>query len=33
LVERTGMPLGTIKTRLRTGLVKLREVLGEWTHG
>jgi RNA polymerase sigma-70 factor, ECF subfamily len=33
LVERTGMPLGTIKTRLRTGLVKLRDVLGEWTHG
>ena len=33
LVERTGMPLGTIKTRLRTGLVKLREVLGEWAHG
>jgi RNA polymerase sigma-70 factor, ECF subfamily len=33
LVERTGMPLGTIKTRLRTGLIKLREVLGEWAHG
>ena len=33
LVERTGMPLGTIKTRLRSGLVKLREVLGEWAHG
>jgi RNA polymerase sigma-70 factor, ECF subfamily len=33
LVERTGMPLGTIKTRLRNGLVKLREVLGEWAHG
>jgi RNA polymerase sigma-70 factor, ECF subfamily len=33
LAERTGMPLGTIKTRLRTGLVKLRQVLGEWAHG
>ena len=33
LVERTGIPLGTIKTRLRSGLIKLREVLGDWAHG
>jgi RNA polymerase sigma-70 factor, ECF subfamily len=30
LAERTGLPLGTIKTHLRTGLVRLRETLGEW---
>jgi RNA polymerase sigma-70 factor, ECF subfamily len=30
LAERTGLPLGTIKTHLRSGLVRLREVLGEW---
>jgi RNA polymerase sigma-70 factor (ECF subfamily) len=28
LAERTGMPLGTIKTRIRQALVKLRTELG-----
>jgi RNA polymerase sigma factor (sigma-70 family) len=30
LVERTGLPLGTIKTRLRLGLAKLRDLLHDW---
>jgi RNA polymerase sigma-70 factor, ECF subfamily len=31
LATRTGIPLGTIKTRLRLGLQKLRTALGEWS--
>ena len=27
IVERTGMPLGTIKTRLRRGLIEVRNIL------
>jgi RNA polymerase sigma-70 factor (ECF subfamily) len=30
LAERTGLPLGTIKTRLRLALVRLRDLLKEW---
>jgi RNA polymerase sigma-70 factor (ECF subfamily) len=29
LAERLGQPLGTIKSRMFTGLARLREVLGE----
>lgn len=28
IAERTGIPLGTIKTRMRSGMIKLRELLG-----
>jgi RNA polymerase sigma-70 factor (ECF subfamily) len=31
LASRTGIPLGTIKSRLRLGLQKLKDALGEWT--
>ena len=31
LATRTGIPLGTIKSRLRLGLQKLKDALGEWT--
>jgi RNA polymerase sigma-70 factor (ECF subfamily) len=30
LAERTGLPLGTIKTRLRLGLGRLRDLLKDW---
>ncbi len=29
LAERTGLPLGTVKTKIRTGLLKLRKNLGD----
>lgn len=28
IAERTGLPLGTVKTRMRTALIKLRDTLG-----
>lgn len=30
LATRTGLPLGTIKSRIRVGLQKLRQTLGDW---
>lgn len=33
IAERTGQPLGTIKTRVRLGLVKLRDALGALREG
>ena len=37
LAERLGQPIGTIKSRMFTGLVRMREILGEaeeiaWSH-
>ncbi|BCZ91461.1 hypothetical protein TthAA37_06500 [Thermus thermophilus] len=29
LAERTGLPLGTVKARIRRALLKLRQLLGE----
>jgi RNA polymerase sigma-70 factor (ECF subfamily) len=29
IAERTGAPLGTVKTRVRTAMTRLREMLGD----
>jgi RNA polymerase sigma-70 factor (ECF subfamily) len=33
IAERTGVPLGTVKTRLRLGLIKLRQVMNQQADG
>ena len=33
IATQLGTPLGTVKTRMRTGMMKLRELLGEQTRG
>jgi RNA polymerase sigma-70 factor (ECF subfamily) len=30
LADRTKLPLGTVKTKIRGGLLKLRAYLGDW---
>jgi len=33
MVERTGLPLGTVKTRIRLGMIHLRRLLGPYVEG